>query len=144
MVERGVSGVPPVFKPLRPNIGSELCLKRERLNIPPRLVLPDVEVDVLVDCGMGGVGSPSSSIALRSELIVDDLPRNGRPAGRPLVVEDLPDRRDADESFLNKVDPGAANVRDVAASAVCVGEDCPFGRSNRLGISGVPVAVEKE
>ena len=143
-MEPGVSGVPPVCKLLRPNIGSELCLRRDKLNIPPRLVLPDVEVDVLVDCGMGGVGSPSSSIALRSELIVDDLPRNWRPAGRPVVVEDLVDRRDADESLLNKFDPGAANARDVAASAVCVGEDCPFRRLNGLGISGVSLATEKE
>ena len=143
-MEPGVSGVPPVFKPLRPNMGSELCLRRDKLKIPPRLVLPDVDVDVLVDCGMGGVGSPSSSIALRSELIVDDLPRSWRPAGRPVVVEDLADRRDAEESLLNTVDPGAANVRDVAARAVCVGDDCPFGRLNGLGMSGYSVAVEKE
>ena len=91
-VEPGVPGVPLILRPLRPNIGSELCLRRDKLKIPPRLVLPVVEVDVLVDCGIGGVGSPSSSIALRCELIVDDLPRIWSPAGRPVAIEDLADR----------------------------------------------------
>lgn len=58
-------------------MGSEDCLNREILNNPARLGRPAVEVDVRVDCGIGGVGmcSSSSTLPLRREADVDDLPR---------------------------------------------------------------------
>jgi hypothetical protein len=56
--------------------------------------------------------------------MVDDLPRTPSPVGRPLAIEDLSDRCDAEESLRIIVEPGAANIVDVAIS-LRVGDDCP-------------------
>ena len=142
-IEPGVPGVPLLFSPLRPNTGSELCLSRDRLNKPPRLALPPVvDVEVLVDCGRGGVGRLSSSIVRRSELIVEDLPRLLRFIGRSLVAVDLSDRCDAVESLRRTVDPGAANIVEAATSLA--GEFCSSLRLLKLLMSEVSLMVLKD
>ena len=74
-------------------MGSER--KRERLNRPPRLALPVVDVDVLPDRGMGGAGKSSSA---NVEFLVEDLPLSRR-IGAVKTGEDLPDRIDVVESL---------------------------------------------
>ena len=71
---------------------------RERLKRPPRLALPVVEDEVRPDCGIGGVGSGSSSTPCFAEFFVEDLPRLLRCVGPANTGEDLPDLVDAVES----------------------------------------------
>lgn len=139
-VEAGVPGVPLLFRPLRPNTGSELCLRRDKLNRFPRLPLaPMVDVEVLVDWGRGGVGKFSSSMALRTELNVEDLPLIPSPFGRPLVPADLSDRCEALESLRRMLAPGAANIVDAATSLA--GEVCSSLRLLKLLMSELSARV---
>ena len=91
-------------------MGSELCRSFERLNKPPRLPLPEVEVDVRVDCGIGGFGIESSP----SEIIVEVLPRGGNPAGAAETDWARPDLPEAFESLRNTGEPGLARLSVVA------------------------------
>jgi hypothetical protein len=111
-IDPGVSGAPGP----RGVKGSDDCLRRERLNIPPKLGLPEVEVDVLVDCvSCGACSGPSSSIILLKELIVEDRPLPSRSCCLVAEVNDLADREDALES-----------LRRSSSTAGCLGECWPL------------------
>lgn len=93
-----------------------MFLSRDKLNKPPRLPRPVVvvEVEVLLDCGRGGVDRDSSSATRPNEPFVEDLPRAVRREGSPKAGEDLPDCADVVE-FLRAIGrPGAANTIDEA------------------------------
>ena len=93
-------------------LGSELCRNRDKLNKPPRLGRPEVEVDVRVESGSVGVGGTSSSATLCKEPMVDDRPRASSLGGRPTTESDWPDRADAVELLRKRVEPGAAKPTD--------------------------------
>ena len=111
------------LNPFRESIGSELCLRRERLKRPPRLGRPAVEVDVLVEGSNGGVGKCSSSSTLRQELIVDERPRELSGVGRTGTFDDCVDLREALEPLLMTPDPGLADPANVA-NADLFGDGC--------------------
>lgn len=86
--DREEDGVPGKAIPFREVTGSELCRNRDKLNKPPRLGRPEVEVDVRVESGRVGVGGTSSSGTLRKEPIVDDRPRASSLGGWPTPARD--------------------------------------------------------
>ena len=89
-----VIGVPGIGEWLNPSLafwGSELCLKRERFNRPPRLDLPVVEEELRPDPSCANVGRPSSSGKPRKEPLVGLLPFCLGPLGYAGPGEDLPD-----------------------------------------------------
>jgi hypothetical protein len=55
--------------PCRGECGSEFCLKRARLKMPPRLLLPVVDVEFRV---LPTIGGGVSILARPQELVVDD------------------------------------------------------------------------
>lgn len=78
-----------------------------------------VEVEVLLDCGRGGVDRDSSSATCPNEPFVEDLPRATRRVGGTSTGEDLPDCADVVEFLRAMGRPGAANTMEDAWRAVC-------------------------
>lgn len=69
-------------------MGSEPCRNRFRLRKPPRLVLPDIDVEFRPLARVGGVGGVVSSECLPSELMVDDLSRKPNLLGGTRVGDE--------------------------------------------------------
>lgn len=111
------------------------------MNRLPKLALPLVDVEVLPECGRGGVGRGSSSASWDIEPIVEDLPRLLRRIGGR-AGDDLADRAEAvDSARRGGGNSGPAKFIDVAASAVCDGDGKGDGspcskKGRRIAVTG--------
>lgn len=89
---------------------------------PPRLALPDVDVEFRALPSVGGVGGVRSSDGRPKELIVEDRSRKPNRRGGARTGEDLAECVELLESLRNRLVAGAAKATEDFASAAWVGE----------------------